>query len=558
MVPLPGLSASLLVGAVRDQDGYAVADATVRLLLRGTAVARTTTGPDGTFAFDESPDASQLEVTCRYCRPARLDLDTRAERTVVVQRSAALRDRGLGPDDLRALPYGSATQAASLLPFSVQTSTALSDRGFAYGHGTTVVDGLPGYRALDGVDLASALPAHQPSSIDELSPAAANANDERTSGGLFGIGSLNADAQTVRADAGAMPDFVVRGTGSALFSAAATGASGEIARGAFSLPIPLSTGGLTLSGSTARDAITGLSWQGGTIDYRRTLRVATLETSFSELRSIAPDGPEHDTVAAASYQRDGFTAGVRARWTSASGFGIAGTQWDDRAFVQVDRSGPGGSAQLSLAFAQASDAVSGRVATAGGVFPTIALSAPVSSHLTAHANLVDALLEPPFVVAGALPSYALGTTHLLDGSLEYDDGRTFRLTATVFHETIGGSQPATLGGSGLGAVWQVTPTIALRAWELVSRQGVTTTTFAPNPGGNVPSEPYVTSMMSVDNDRNLVWLTIGRGWRTDIIAHGGYLDGDVVAPIGAHLAVVFGTYRTTTAGRVSSIGLTVR
>jgi hypothetical protein len=288
------------------------------------------------------------------------------------------------------------------------------------------------------------------------------------------------------------------------------------------------------------------------------LQVATIAGSFSAVHSIASSGPEADSVATASYQRGSFLAGVRARSSTADGFGIAGTQADARAFVQSNWSGPAGSAFVSLAIARASNVVSGAGTNLDMLLPTIALTGNASSHVSANASLVNALVAPPFVVVDNSPlgSYAIDTTHLLEGSVAYDDGTALRLAATVFRETIAGSQPSVLGGSGIAATWQIAPGLALRTWTLVSKQSVTTT-VSETYGGSPVVEEYALQTTGVDNDRNLVWLTLGRTWRADIIAHGGALDGDLLVPIGRHLALVAGTYRSGTS-RTSSIGLSAR
>ncbi len=551
--PLPALADGSLAGVVRDQDGYAVAGASVSLALpAGRAGARVATDGGGTFYFEAVPAGAELVITCRYCRARRVSLDGAPTRVVVVERSAVLRDRGLSADDLRALPYGSVAGAAALLPFAVPSGASVSDRGLARGRGTLVADGLPGYRALDGAELTSALPARALSTIDELPPVAANASDERTAGGLFGAGTLDDAVESARVDAGAQPDIALRGGNAARF-VAATGAGRTY--GTVRAPVPVPGGVVAISASGARDAASGLSWQGATLDYRREVQTATLGASFSAIHSIAATGSEGDSVATASYARHGVVAGVRARISTASGLGVAGVQTDDRAFVQYERSGTAGSAFVSLALAHTGNSVAGRGVSLDMLLPEIAVSTSTTARLRAGASLVNALLAPPFIaiVYSPLPSYAIDASHLLEGTLTYDDGSALRVSAVVFRERISGSQPAILGGSGISAIWQVLPGLAVRTWTLVSKQNVTAAVAdAYGPPGS-----YANETATVDAGRSLVWLTFGRGWRADVLAHGGALEGDVSAPLNARLALVAGTYRTAS-GRTSTLGLSFR
>lgn len=553
LAPLPALADASLAGVVRDQDGYAVAGASVSIVPPGGAAgALTATDAGGTFYFEAVPAGSELVVLCRYCRVRHLALDGAPSRVVVVERSAVLRDRGLSADDLRALPYGSVAGAAALLPFAVANGASVSDRGLARGRGTVVADGIPGYRALDGAELTSAMPARAVTSIDELSPIAANAGDERTAGGLFGAGTRDDAVESARVDAGGQPDVAVRGGGALRYSAA-TGGGRTYASFHAPLAVPGGTIGISVAG--ARDAASGLSWQGTALDYRRDLPTASLGASFSGAHSNAAAGNEGDTVASASYARGGVLAGVRARVSTASGLGIAGTQIDDRAFVQFERSGTAGSAFVSLALAHAANNVAGRGAVLDMLLPEIALSTRTAARFRAGVTLVNALLAPPFIaiVFSPLPTYAVDASHLLEGSLTYDDGSALRVSAVVFRERISGSQPAVLGGSGVSAVWQALPGLAVRTWTLVSKQSVR----AAVPDAYGPPGDYSMVSSTVDASRNLVWLTFGRGWRADVLAHGGALEGDLLAPLGARVALVAGTYRAPS-GRTSTLGLSFR
>ncbi len=153
LAPAAASAGTLIAGAVRDTDGFAVAGATVvARAAGGQIVGRGTTAADGTFAIDAGPlerRRAALDVSCAFCVSQHVVLSGEPPAIVVV-RYAALRDRTPSADDIAALPYDRASQVAALVPYTVVTGYGISDRGLAAGEGATAIDGIAYYRISDG------------------------------------------------------------------------------------------------------------------------------------------------------------------------------------------------------------------------------------------------------------------------------------------------------------------------------------------------------------------------------------------------------------------------
>jgi hypothetical protein len=119
----------------------------------------------------------------------------------------------------------------------------------------------------------------------------------------------------------------------------------------------------------------------------------------------------------------------------------------------------------------------------------------------------------------------------------------------MFRQTVDGPAYGSTGGSGLSAIWQIAPSLALRSWTLISRHTGSRNLYSfPGYGGGA----YATGTGTLD--RNNTWLTAGNVLRVDAIWRDGVLDGGLSFPAGAQARFVLGT-RHDGAARVFTAGI---
>ena len=540
---LPGLAcaADLVVGVVHDSDGYAVASATVTLRGPGGAPAGTgTTARDGTFAVDAAGDVVAVDVRCAYCAPLTVAHVPDAPVVAVVRRYAALRDRGISAADAQVLPYNAVTDMAALIPFAVTTHGTISDRGLAAARGTVVGDGFALYRAVDGVDLGTAIPAHATTTIDQTSPAQANAYGGNGAGGLFSIDTLDGSAGLARVDASNGLDATIRG--------------GNVLRGAFE----------TAGGPDAATRVLGdgtLAAGGGALDLRAIsasgmgananafvssysvpIRTATLDASLSMTRSADLNGPENDGIAALSLHAGDLTFGVRGARTSGLVFARNAVQDDERGYAEYAHDNGTTRVFASLAGAFSGDSAYYRRSAAGALLPALSVATNITHTIDVHADSVDALLAAPLYLLYALPNgTAVDRSHLIDAGIGFDDRNRFRIDAMVFRQTIANAAYGTTGGSGISTVWQIAPSLSVRAWTLISRENGDNDDTYPGVYPGLAGGVYATGTTTLD--RNVTWITAGNVLRVDAIWRGGNLEGDLSLPAGSGVRFVAGTRR---------------
>jgi hypothetical protein len=530
----------LVVGVVHDTDGVAVPGATVTLRGPGGSPAGTgTTSADGTFAVGPAADVNEAEVRCTYCLRITVPVVPGRPIVAVVRRFAALRDTGISAADARALPYYSDTQLAALLPFVVTTNGSISDRGLSGARGAVVADGIALYRNTDGIDLGTAIPGHGTASIQQTPPTAVNAYDAYSSGGLFSIDTLDRSAGLVRADASSGVDFAIRG--------------GNVLRGAFETaggPDPatraVAAGTVEAGGGTLDLRAVAASGMGANAiafasTFSTPVRTSSLVASVSMARSMDVNGPENDSIAALSLRHGDLTYGVRAQ--RSSGFVLYGTgvTYDERFFVQFQHDAGGTHLFASLAAASSGETLGRLTSTNGALLPILSISTRIGASFAVHADSVDSLLSSPMYLLPVLPNgSAVDRSQLLDAGIRFDDGNRVRIDAMIFRQTTSGYGYGTVGGSGISAIWQIAPSLALRSWTLISSHTGSNPffTFPGYPGGT-----YATGTGTLD--RNVTWLTAGSALRVDAIWRSGNLEGDISIPAG-QIRFVLGTRRDGT------------
>jgi hypothetical protein len=138
----------------------------------------------------------------------------------------------------------------------------------------------------------------------------------------------------------------------------------------------------------------------------------------------------------------------------------------------------------------------------------------------------------------ALPNgTAVEHSNLVDAGIGFDDSSRFRIDAMVFRQSISGAAFGTTGGSGISTVWQIAPSLSLRAWTLISRENGTNDAAYPGVADGI----YATGTTTLD--RNVTWITAGNALRVDAIWRGGNLEGDFSLPAGPQVRFVAGTRR---------------
>jgi hypothetical protein len=548
LAALPRLAAAsaLIVGVVHDSDGYPVAGAALTLHAAGGAVAGTgRSAADGTFAIDSSQTATRIDVRCTYCVPASAAVHADAPAVFVVRRFAALRDRGISAADARVLPYDRVTSMAALMPFTVTSGDTISDRGLAGGRGTIITDGIPLYRATDGADLGAQLPAHAAATIAQTDPDQANIYDGRGSGGTFSIDTLDAAAGTARVDAGSSLDALLRGGGTDVRASLATsGGAYAASRATVDATVPAARGTFDVRAVDA-SAVTAAA-RGIAATLSAPFAGALFNATLDATRSSGPAGAENDGIAAFSVQHGGLLAGVRAQRASGMLATGTGTQADARAFIEDAYDDGTTHVVASLAAAETASAVPGSAATAGTILPIVSVSTAIARAFRVHADRIAALLpEPLYTATSLLPGNVIAHSQLSDAGFEFDDGNRLRIDAVAFREALTGADAQTTGGSGIAAVWQIAPSLALRSWTLISRTN----------GGSADTDYDAASTPStIDTDRYVVWLTAGTTLRVDAISRNGKLEGDVSVPAGTRIRLVAGTRRNGP-GRSYTFGL---
>ena len=537
-VPSLASASDLVVGVVHDSDGYPVAGASISLRRNGTATGSGTTGTDGTFAVDTPAGADAVDVRCAYCMPASVAHVAGKTAIIVVRRFAVLRDRGISAADARVLPYDTVGGLAGLLPFTVTSRNAISDRGLANAHGTVIADGIPLYRATDGLDLGAGVPPHGTATISEIDPTHSNTYDARSSGGLFSVDTLDLAGGIARIDSNSGLSATLRGGNVLRGSFVTSGGEYASTRATADARVAAGAGALDLRAVSASGL--GANADAFAATFAQPIRTSTLTASLTMNRSSDLFGPENDSIASLSLQHAGITYGLRGQRASGGVDSLNGRQFDERGFIEAVHDDGRTRLFASLAAAETGDGFAGRSASSSGaLLPILSASTLIGNHFRVHADSVDALLPVPLYQTYGQPAQsAVERSHLLDAGIGFDDGNRLQLDLMAFRETMSGSTNERIGGSGISAVWQIAPSLALRTWLLISRENsIGAPVYAPGAGG-----PFYPTSANVF-DRNLVWITAGNVLRVDAISHGGRLDGDISLPAGPQIRLIAGTRR---------------
>jgi hypothetical protein len=541
---LPAAADELLVGAVRDQDGAIVAGAGVAGLdAGGHVLGRDRSAADGTFALATPTRPAAVVITAPDTDTLRIPVPADGSPLAAIVRRHRAADLIPSVADVAALPAGSLSAIASMVPYRVAFPTTISDRWLARGRSVTTIEGLPFYRRGDGGDASSLLPSHAIGSLDVRDALQASWYGDRAAGGVIDA-RLFDRADTARATNG---DAALE-LGHSAFAAASwdpDGARRLIAARASDTFGPVSADAVALvgtaPGATYHGAGAQLRASGRLYDFGGHVALTADDASTNATRN---DGSVTDIAVDASGRGPDAIA-VRARWRDERGMlGTADAEHHDAALVLGTSRGNVVRATAALALAYG-DEHSYETGTQHGyaVLPSFAVDAPLGASWSLHAGAgASSLLTP---------GYAIARNSLGEIGVAYADRR--RIRAEVLAYTEGTTAPTAVNRGFAAALgWEIAPRVSLRAWTLRDGDALDAQTPA-YPGG-----PLQSIVVRRRFDRDVVWLTWDAPTRFDLLVRAGVLEGSLRVPLGRRYALTAGSYMRSDATRTLSFGLIAR
>ena len=548
----PAAADTLLTGVVRDRSGAAVAGARIAAYDgAGQPVGSDVTIADGTFALDVQTPPAQLAVACDYCRSIRTAIDPAQPIVVIIDRYSDVSAPGPSADDIRALPYRSGLDIASLQPFTVVNNGAPSDRGLDY-EGAVLVDGLPFYRAADGDDFIALVPAHAPAALNVAGPLAAPAYGGYADAGVYDLRLHDPDVATSRLDIGDASDALLRLASPDVEAAyAASNDVGDDRQEAYAdASLPLAGGRLDIEALGMSDLADHASGAGiaYATDSRRYSTAASLSATQTDDASL---------VTATAQVRDrgpfNLTFGIRAARATTTLDAVAGAQFDAAVYVAATRQSGTNTLSALAAWDRGADSGVTGAAPSAGLIGSLSDDLRLGADWTLHAGVVSSLRVPTLdEVANAAPVGSATDRQLLfEQSIRYTDRHRLRVTGMAYTQRSTGSTTGFVNGIGIDAAWQIAPQLVVRSWILRANQ-----TSIPLV---VPGYEYYQTPVTLAGPltRQLVWFTYGSGIRVDALVRGGPLEGDVRIPISAAGAFTIGSARYN-GRRVTTFGLSQR
>jgi len=540
----PAAADELLTGALRDQDGAAVAGARITAFdPAGTVVGHDRSAPDGTFALTTPQRPATLAIDADDSEPLRVAVPASGPVVAIVTHRRAA-DRTPSAADVAALPAGGFVSVGSLVPYEVPGYGAISDRWLALGHGVTTIEGLPFYRRIDGADASDILPDRALGAVDVVDPLQAPWYGDRAGGGV-----LNAELFNRAASARAGSDgYSLEAGGSAqVFTATSWDPDGErqlIAARAVTAGGPVSASVLALVGDLSDEY-----YRGAGVTLRGATRAFNLDAQFSVTTDVETSAATPDIGDVTSIVLDGVGNGpdaiaVRLRWRDERGAdGDLTSDHTDAALVAGTTRGSDGAPQLSatvaLAFGRELDSGAGAQSSAA-LMPAVSYVVPIAPDWSLRAGYGQSTLGTPGI--------ALARASLGEAGLSFSDHRRLHLDIVAYAE--GDAAPAAFDrGVGVSLGWEVAPRVSLRAWAL--GDGEAQNTLSPQyPGG----PPYPGEVQRTFR-RDVVWATWDAPVRLDVLVRNGALEGSLNAPLGGGYGVFVGSARNVRNVRVLSAGL---
>jgi hypothetical protein len=562
LVALPARAqAPLVVGAVRDQHGVPVAGAAVIGRRANQTPLRTTTDELGTFALAASGIISVL-VTCRYCGPSVVSVRAGEPVVVIVERYEALASDAPSSSDLENLPYAHVESALGLRPFTLLEQSVdaypgsrLSDRGLAPSGSLLVDNGAPNYDIVSGSSPYELVPAQYERTAAMSDASNAYLYGDQAAGGTVEASPWGSDSNwqvaTLGSDAIARAQIGSDNLGAVLGSFTNDEESRQ--RG-------------DLSAKFSLGADQSLAFAGGS-EQGRTLAPGTSQFagSFSFADATYADPRLANLYVSAVLDRGNYTLGTSENSSTAvwsdSGLNIGvhslgavstfadlgvrastGFYYQDAPFYFYPLPRLGG--ELTQTRADAGVNASGRdydvtagvgefwIDYAGG---TTGISAPAKAMLalpSVQAELfpnqrwsLDLQDSGSFMLPTFVDQYEYSGPDvnaveydrdaLLAEALTYTDQARLRVSLEQATQRVAGASSGTITSAGLSAIWQVAPSIALRAWTMHVTD--TVPAYAVTTAYDGSTTPTV----------NAFWLTYdpAGGLRLDAIYRRDLLDG---------------------------------
>jgi hypothetical protein len=542
----PARADELVVGALRDQDGAVVAGAAVTALdASGAVLARDRSAKDGTFALTAPSRPAAVLIVAADAEPQRVSVPADGSPVAAIVRRHRAADLVPSVADVAALPAGSPSEVASVVPYRVTFPGVVSERWLAGGNGVVTVEGLPFYRRGDGADATALIPSHAFGALDVRDPLQGLWYGDRAGGGLVDLRLFDRSdaARATTRDA-----FLAAGRTPAVLAASSWDPDGTrrlVAARASDALGPVSASFVVLAGSAP-----GAHFAGAGAELHAATRVLDLGAHLAVTGDDGSTAALHDAGSVQDVALDVSGRGpnalaVRARWRDERGaLGIADADHQDAALVLGTTRGNALRATAALALAYGSEhAYELGTRTGFSLLPSLSLDAPLGESWTLHAGTGVSTL-------GTF-GYALGRASLGEAGIAFSDHRRVRAELLAYAE--GTSAPATVN-RGLAAAlgWEIAPRLSLRAWSVRDVDSVDLTTAA-YPGG-----PGQTSSVGERFDRDVAWLTWDGPARFDLLLRANALEGSVRVPVGGRYALTLGSFVRRDATRAFSLGLVAR
>jgi len=547
----------LVVGAVRDQRGVAVAGAAVLGNRGNQAPLRTTTDAQGTFVLAASGVGSVL-VTCRYCSPAAVAVRSGEPVVVIVQRYDALAADSPSPSDLENLPYAHIESALALRPFTLLQQSVdpypgsrLSDRGLSPSGSLLLDDGAANYDIVNGSSPYELVPAQYERTATLSDASNAYLYGDQAGGGTVTANPFGSDANWQVATLGS--DAIARAQAGSDDLGAVLGSfsNDEESRQRADLSASFSpSAGQSLA--IAAGSEQGRTFTSGTSQYAGSFSFADATFADPQLANLyvsaVLDRGNYAVgtgvnASTAAWSDSGFNIGVRSAG-AVSAFADLGIRSSTGFYSQPGLYYPlYVGADLTQTRADAGVNASGRDydVTAGvGTFwidyagGTTGVSEPAKATLALPSIQVQlfpnqrwsvdlqdsgSFTLPTFVdeyaYSGAVNGVEYDRNALLAEAVTYTDQSRLRVSLEQATQRVGGASSGTISSAGLSAIWQVAPAIVLRAWTMHVTDTVPAYAETTAYDGNMA--PTV----------NAFWLTynLNGGIRLDTIYRRDLLDG---------------------------------
>lgn len=557
--PCSAAASDLVVGSVRDDAGDPIVRAEVRSIdPRGTTLASGRTDAIGTFAIASPLGSARIEIRCAHCRTTSVPLGDATNFAIVVTRYRALERDVPGERDLATLPYGKVSDVFALVPFVLPggpDNAFVSDRGLGAGRGLAVDDGAALPDLVLGTPTLTDVPDRFANELDLVRADRAYRYGSSAGGGIFSADSLGARTRAAL-DGGRPSTFEFAPVAGDVHAALGVSHDGTVLARRADVDVVAGFAGGTLRAgvTTATQDVPRRVRHGARIAYATASRRyrTSLEGTFDDVIVTEPiDYRSTYFTVAARLERPGpvaLAAGVRASEQVVM-YPIASRRDDRSLYLEADSSLGNARAHGALAFGS----------VYGGRYrplPEFDVRYDLGAGSYARAGYSRSLRLPPQLdverVSNAVDVSAFEEANLFESAIGIDTGRRLRAEAIAYREVARGIASHSLDGIGASLVWQIVPTISLRAWTLRATHAGATSLEIEG---------------TTDATRGVIWATYANAdaFRLDAIVRRevrgaaratASLDAGAFVPLAPNIALVIGT-TARAIGRRYSLGVRV-